>query len=118
MKKVIIYRDKSFVGCAIPYWVVVSKKDTFIDKYYSDIKNSLFMRLISTKMDMAKLDGYGIRLSSGQAVELELENTAEAMFVITANGVMSNEIILDQFLPLGKGKFVIFSKRKVELKPM
>ncbi|WP_026518528.1 hypothetical protein [Butyrivibrio sp. MC2021] len=118
MKKLTVYRDKSFVGCAIPYWVIVSKKDSFIDKYYSDIRNGLFMRLISTKMDIAKLDRYGIRLSIGQAVELELEDTAEAMFVITANGGISNEIVLDEFLPLGKDKFAIISKRKVELKPV
>lgn len=98
MKKLIIYRKKQIPSALMPYWIVtaISKSELMekhqlsddisccVDKYGAPIPHVGF-----------NPQEYGVPITIGKTLELEIDDSIESVFAVTLDGILSNELPLD-----------------------
>lgn len=97
MKKLRITRKKAFAGACLPYWVITGTgREAFMREhgFEGELCAMAENGFPVPRITAAELDDAGTRILNGQT--LVIETDADSLFVSTADGCVSNEVILDE----------------------
>lgn len=98
MKKLIIYRKRQLPSALIPYWVVVTiSKSEFMEKYQLSDDISCYVGEWGQPIPRMEFNPqeYGIPISNGKTLELEIDENIRSVFAVTMDGLLSNELLLN-----------------------
>ena len=100
MKSIKVIRKRSFASALIPYWIVFSKipKNRFLQShgFVGDLCDHDKWGQPISRMELSELDQIGIRIENGQIMEVPLHEDAVSVFVVTVDGSISNELLIDE----------------------
>lgn len=99
MKKVKISRVKKFASALVPFWVVTDMSKTEFMKTFglgSDRECKTVLGQAAPRIAGFEPDKYGVRIANGETLELEVADEKSTLFVMTMDGLLSNEIALDK----------------------
>lgn len=93
-----IRRIKKFASALMPYWIVAYSQQQFKDAF--GMKENLSCIIDNFTGQPYKRadfnpDDFGVRIKNGQILELKIEDDVRSFFVMTYEGLLSNEIILN-----------------------
>ena len=104
MKSIIVTRKKKFAGAVMPYWIITQKSKTaFMTEFRLDGDTCEMSEagFPISRIDIAMLDRIGIRIMSGQTIEIEITDKTNTLFISTTDGYLSNEINIDEYIASG-----------------
>ena len=110
MKSIIVIRKRSFASALMPYWIVFSKipKNSFLQShgFVGDLCDHDKWGQPISRIEVSELDQIGIRIKNGQIMEVLVQDDTVSIFVITVDGSISNELLIDEI----KGTLTIKTK--------
>lgn len=98
VKKLIIHRKKKFASALMPFWIItnISKSD-FMQKY--QLPDDISCEINWSGHPVPRIDfnpdDYGVRISNGKTLEININESTKSVFAITVDGLLSNEVILN-----------------------
>lgn len=97
MRRLVIYREFHFAACLTPFWVVTrTRKAEFMDRF--QLADDLSCELDAWGHPLPRLhfdpDRFGARIHVGQTLELSSAAPLQSVFAVTAEGLLSNEVVL------------------------
>ena len=98
MKKLVIYRKKQFASALMPYWVVMTiSKSEFMERFQLTDDISCCIDEYGQPVPRMEFNPqeYGVPISIGKTLELEINESIKSVFAVTMSGLVSNEIILN-----------------------
>lgn len=98
MKKLVIYRKKQFPSALMPYWIVTDiSKSELMEKHQlsDDISCCYDKGGCPIYHEGFNPHEYGVPISIGKTLELEIDENIKSVFAVTLDGILSNELILD-----------------------
>ncbi|MBE6025375.1 MAG: hypothetical protein E7229_00530 [Clostridiales bacterium] len=100
MKSIIVIRKRSFASALMPYWIVFSKipKNSFLQShgFVGDLCDHDKWGQPISRIEVSELDQIGIRIKNGQIMEVPVQEDTVSIFVITVDGSISNELLIDE----------------------
>ena len=101
MRKIIVRRKRQFAAALVPYWIVVGlPRAAFMEKYHLSDDTSCRM---AGAYPLPRMDfdpqAYGQPILNGKTLEIEADDDATTVFAVTAEGLLSNELTLDEKEP-------------------
>lgn len=99
VNKLIVHRKRKFASALMPFWVITNiSKSEFMKKYQitDDISCSLDWMGQPVSRINFNPDDYGVRILSGETIEIEINEYTKSVFAITIDGLLSNEVRLNQ----------------------
>ena len=104
MRKIIVRRKRQFAAALVPYWIVVGlPRAAFMEKYHLSDDTSCRM---AGAYPLPRMDfdpqAYGQPILNGKTLEIEADDDATTVFAVTAEGLLSNELTLDEKEPFNK----------------
>lgn len=94
----IINRKKKFASAAVPFFIILSNsKEEFLIKHRLPKDNNCELTWQGHAIPRADFDPseYGIPIKNGETLELEILEEINSVFAMTYEGLLSNEIVLD-----------------------
>lgn len=104
MEVLSVTRRKDLRSALFPYWIILSdcSKEQFMRKY--DLSGDLCKHNRAgqpvNRIDIDSLKFSGIPISNGETVNIDLKDEVTSIFVITADGSLSNEILVEEMKTL------------------
>ena len=96
MDKIIVTRKKKFASAVMPFWLILSSssKEAFMQEHNleKDLCDAGDAGFPIPRLTPEILDRAGIRISSGQTIEIPLQENIQTIFASTMDGSLSNEI--------------------------
>lgn len=96
MKTIKIIRKRKIASGAMPFWIIASSltKDQFKKKYNldTDLCDTNKFGLPIPRLNIGLMHTIGVRIESGETLEIPIDDDVQSIFASTVDGSLSNEI--------------------------